>query len=56
VIKPEVIRLFGIDCPEKDQDFEPVASSLIKRWCLGKTVEVFPIGETSYCLPLASFL
>jgi hypothetical protein len=25
--KPELYRLFGNDCPEKDQDFEPVASS-----------------------------
>ena len=51
--KPEVIRLFGIDCPEKDQDFGTRAKQFTSDMVFRKIVEVVPIGETSYGRPVA---
>jgi micrococcal nuclease len=51
--KPERIRLFGIDCPEKDQDFGERAKQFTSQMVFRKIVEVFPIGETSYGRSLA---
>jgi len=51
--RAEVVRLFGIDCPEKDQDFGTKARQLTSAMVFRKIVEVVPIGETSYGRPLA---
>jgi len=51
--KPEVIRLFGIDCPEKDQDFGTRAKQFTSDMVFRKIVEVARIGETSYGRPVA---
>ena len=51
--KPEVIRLFGIDCPERDQDFGTRAKQFASDMVFGQIVEVVPIGETSYGRPVA---
>ncbi len=51
--KPEVIRLFGIDCPENDQDFGTRAKQFTSDMVFRKIVEVVPIGETSYGRPVA---
>ncbi len=53
--KRELIRLFGIDCPEKDQDFEPVASSLIQRWCLEKLSRFFRLEKRVIACPWPPF-
>ena len=34
------IRLHGIDCPEKSQDFGQVAIEFLSRYVFGKTVQV----------------
>ena len=54
--KAEVIRLFGIDCPEKDQDFGTRAKQFTADMVLRKIVEVVPIGETSYGRPWPGYL
>jgi micrococcal nuclease len=40
---PERIRLYGIDCPEKKQDYSRVASKFAAKMVFGKTVEVIPV-------------
>jgi micrococcal nuclease len=51
--KPEVIRLFGVDCPEKDQDFGTRAKQFTSDMVFRKIIEVVPTGETSYGRPVA---
>lgn len=51
--KPEIIRLFGVDCPEKDQDFGTRAKQFTSDMVFREIVEVVPIGETSYGRPVA---
>ena len=51
--KPEAIRLFGIDCPEKDQDFGTRAKQFTSDMVFRKIVEVARTGETSYGRPVA---
>ncbi len=46
--RAEKIRLFGIDCPESDQDFGTKAKKFTANMVFGKTVEVTPTGEASY--------
>ncbi len=46
--RPEKIRLFGIDCPESDQDFGTKAKKFTSNMAFGKTVEVIPTGELTY--------
>ena len=44
----EKIRLFGIDCPESDQDFGTKAKKFTGNMVFGKIVEITPIGDVSY--------
>jgi endonuclease YncB( thermonuclease family) len=43
--KSERIRLFGIDCPERSQDFGERAKQLTSDMVLGKEVEVEPVTK-----------
>jgi micrococcal nuclease len=42
--KEEVIRLWGIDCPEKGQDFGTKAKQATSRLVFGRIVEVEPVN------------
>lgn len=42
------IRLNGIDCPEKGQDFGKVAKNFTYNFCAGKRVKVQVIGTDKY--------
>ena len=42
------IRLNGIDCPEKDQDFGKKAKQFTSDFCFGKEVKVISYGEDRY--------
>jgi endonuclease YncB( thermonuclease family) len=42
------IRLNGIDCPEKSQDFGQVAKQFTSDQCFGKTVTVITHGQDRY--------
>ncbi len=42
---PVRIRLYGIDCPEHDQDFGNKARQFTSNKVFGKTVEVVPVDE-----------
>ncbi len=44
----KVIRLFGIDCPEKGQEFGRKAKRFTSALVFKKIVHVHPTGETSY--------
>jgi micrococcal nuclease len=46
--RTEKIRLFGIDCPESDQDFGTKAKKFTANMVFGKIVEVRPTGDVSY--------
>lgn len=46
--RTERIRLFGIDCPESDQDFGTRAKQFSANMVFGKIVEVTPVGEVSH--------
>ena len=43
--KTEVIRLFGIDCPEKIKILEQGPSSIIRRWCSEKLSRLFRLEK-----------
>ncbi len=45
---PVRIRLYGIDCPEHDQDFGTRARQFTSDKVFGKTVEVVPIEKDRY--------
>ena len=45
---PVRIRLYGIDCPEHDQDFGNRARQFTSNKVFGKTVEVVPVDEDRY--------
>ena len=45
---PVRIRLYGIDCPEHDQDFGTRAKQFTSDKVFGKTVEVVPIEKDRY--------
>jgi len=45
---PLRIRLYGIDCPEHDQDFGTRAKQFTSDKVFGKTVEVVPIEKDKY--------
>jgi endonuclease YncB( thermonuclease family) len=45
---PVYIRLYGIDCPEHDQDFGTRAKQFTSDKVFGKTVEVVPIEKDRY--------
>jgi micrococcal nuclease len=51
--KPQVIRLFGIDCPEMGQNFGTRAKRFTSDMAFRKIVRVVRIGETSYGRPVA---
>jgi micrococcal nuclease len=42
------IRFFGIDCPEKTQDFGTKAKEYTEGQCFGKTVTIIPHGIDKY--------
>jgi micrococcal nuclease len=44
----EVIRLYGVYCPEKEQDFSRKAKQFTSEMVSGKTVEVKPMGKDHY--------
>ena len=46
--KPVRIRLYGIDCPEKNQDFGTKAKEYTSTLCFGKTVKVKSFGKDKY--------
>lgn len=46
--KPLKIRLFGIDCPEKKQDFGEQAKKYTSSLCFGKTITVIKHGNDQY--------
>ena len=41
--KAEIIRLFGIDCPEKEQVLGPAARSFTSGMVAGKIIRVIPV-------------
>ena len=45
---PLRIRLYGIDCPEHDQDFGTRAKQFTSDKVFGKTVEVVPVEKDRY--------
>ena len=45
---PVSIRLYGIDCPEHDQDFGTRARRFTSDKVFGKTVEVVPVEKDQY--------
>ena len=45
---PVSIRLYGIDCPEHDQDFGARAKRFTSDKVFGKTVEVVPVEKDQY--------
>jgi len=45
---PVHIRLYGIDCPEHDQDFGTRAKQFTSDKVFGKTVEVVPMDQDRY--------
>jgi len=46
--RPERIRLYGIDCPEKRQPFGKKAKQFTSELVFGKVVEVEPIATDRY--------
>lgn len=46
--KPETIRLFGIDCPEKDQPYGNSATDYLAKRISGRRVEIEPTGTDHY--------
>lgn len=46
--KPVKIRLYGIDCPERDQDFGSKARKFTSNMVFKKTVEVTPVDMDKY--------
>ena len=46
--QPEKIRLWGIDCPEKGQDFGNRAKQLTSALVFGKVVEIEPMTVDRY--------
>lgn len=46
--RPERIRLYGIDCPEKRQAFGNKAKWFISQLAFGKTAEVEPVTRDRY--------
>src|SRR5437773_4262834 len=42
------VRLEGIDCPERGQDFGQKAKQFTSGLVFGKTVEIRPVGEDRY--------
>lgn len=46
--KPVKIRLFGIDCPERKQDFGAKAGRFTSDQCYGRIVSILPHGKDKY--------
>ena len=46
--KGEKIRLYGVDCPEKHQDFGQKAKQFTSNMVYGKTVDVEPVSTDRY--------
>ena len=51
--KPEAVRLEGIDAPEMDQEFGPMARGHLSALVLGRTVRVVATGTDKYQRTLA---
>ena len=51
---PVRIRLYGIDCPEHDQDFGTRAKQFTSDKVFGKTVEVVPVEKDRYARQVAN--
>lgn len=45
---PLKIRLYGIDCPEKAQDYGTQATKFTSQQCFNKEVSVYPRGKDKY--------
>jgi micrococcal nuclease len=50
------IRLNGIDCPEKKQDFGQVAKNFTSDLCFGKEVTIKSFGEDRYGRTIADVI
>ena len=46
--RAEKVRLFGVDCPEQDQDFGSKAKQFTSNMVYGKVVEVEPVDRDQY--------
>lgn len=46
--KAEIVRLYGIDCPERRQPFGKRAKKFTSDMVLGKPVEILPVTEDRY--------
>jgi micrococcal nuclease len=46
--KGEIIRLYGVDCPEKNQDFGTKAKQFTSGMVFGKVVDVEPVVTDRY--------
>ncbi|SMC25996.1 Endonuclease YncB, thermonuclease family [Desulfacinum hydrothermale DSM 13146] len=42
------IRLYGVDCPEKSQEFGPEATAFVRGLVQGRLVSVFPVTRDRY--------
>lgn len=54
--RSEVIRLYGVDCPENQQAFGAEAQAYTTRLCLGQVVRVYPRGKDQYGRTVATVL
>ena len=46
--RPEKIRLFGIDCPEKNQAYGEEAKNFTSKFIKGKTIKIVPVTFDLY--------
>jgi micrococcal nuclease len=46
--RAEKVRLFGVDCPEEDQDFGTRAKQFTSNMVFGRIVEVVPVDRDQY--------
>ncbi|NPV48335.1 MAG: hypothetical protein HPY69_15460 [Armatimonadetes bacterium] len=54
--RSEVIRLYGVDCPENGQTFGSQAKAYTTSLCLGKVVRVYPRERDQYGRTVATVL
>lgn len=43
-----VVRLAGVDCPEKSQDYETAAKQFASDFCFGKMVNLYKVSRDRY--------
>jgi len=51
--RAEKVRLFGVDCPEKDQDFGTRAREFNADFTFGKVAHVLPVDRDKYARTVA---